>query len=33
MLNIARNLANKSDIKIDRDDYIDKVKQELNWER
>ena len=29
MLNIARNLANKSDVKIDRDAYIDKVKEEL----
>jgi hypothetical protein len=29
MLNIARNLANKSDVKIDKDDYIDKVKEEL----
>ncbi len=29
MLNVARNLANKSDIKIDKDDYIDKVKEEL----
>lgn len=29
MLNIARNLANRSDVKIDRDAYIDKVKEEL----
>lgn len=29
MLNIVRNLANKSDVKIDKDDYIDKVKEEL----
>lgn len=29
MLNIARNLANKSDVKIDKDDYINKVKEEL----
>jgi len=29
MLNIARNLANKSDVKIDPADYIDKVKEEL----
>jgi hypothetical protein len=29
MLNIARNLSNKSDEKINPDDYIDKVKQEL----
>jgi hypothetical protein len=29
MLNIARNLANKSDVKIDASDYIDKVKEEL----
>lgn len=29
MLNIARNLANKSDAKINPDDYIDKVKEEL----
>jgi hypothetical protein len=29
MLNVARNLANKSDVKIDKDDYIDKVKEEL----
>lgn len=29
MLNIARNLANKSDQKINADDYIDKVKEEL----
>jgi hypothetical protein len=29
LLNIARNLANQPDIKIDRDDYIDKVKEEL----
>jgi hypothetical protein len=29
MLNIVRNLANKSDVKIDPNDYIDKVKEEL----
>ena len=29
MLNIARNLANKPDVKINPDDYIDKVKEEL----
>jgi len=29
MLNIARNLANQPDAKIDRDDYIDRVKEEL----
>jgi hypothetical protein len=29
MLNIARNLANKSDVKIDPADYIDQVKEEL----
>lgn len=29
MLNIARNLASKSDQKINPDDYIDKVKEEL----
>jgi len=29
MLNIARNLANRSDVKIDRDAYINKVKEEL----
>jgi hypothetical protein len=29
LLNIARNLANRPDVKIDRDDYIDKVKEEL----
>jgi len=29
MLNIARNLSSKSEVKIDRDDYIDKVKDEL----
>ena len=29
MLNIARNLANKSEEKINPDDYIDKVKEEL----
>jgi hypothetical protein len=29
MLNIARNLANKSEVKIDPDDYINKVKDEL----
>jgi hypothetical protein len=29
MMNIARNLANKSDVKINRDDYIDMVKEEL----
>jgi len=29
LLNIARNLANQADVKIDRDDYIDKVKEEL----
>jgi len=29
MLNIARNLANKSDVDIDPDDYIDMVKEEL----
>ncbi|MBG0859228.1 MAG: hypothetical protein IQL11_06955 [Bacteroidales bacterium] len=29
MLNIARNLANRSDVKIDPADYIDKVKEEL----
>ncbi len=29
MLNIARNLASRSEIKIDRNDYIDKVKEEL----
>jgi len=29
MLNIARNLANKSDVKIDPDEYIDMVKEEL----
>jgi hypothetical protein len=29
MLNIAKNLANKADPKINRDDYIDMVKEEL----
>jgi hypothetical protein len=29
MLNIARNLANQSDVKINASDYIDKVKDEL----
>lgn len=29
LLNIARNLANQPDVKIDRDDYIDRVKEEL----
>lgn len=29
LLNIARNLANKSDVKINPEDYIDKVKDEL----
>jgi len=29
MLNIARNLANKPDVNIDPDDYIDKVKEEM----
>jgi len=29
MLNIARNLASKSEVKIDPDDYINKVKDEL----
>ncbi|MCJ7448735.1 MAG: hypothetical protein MUO72_13695 [Bacteroidales bacterium] len=29
LLNIARNLANRSDVKIDPMDYIDKVKEEL----
>jgi TonB family protein len=29
LLNIARNLANQPDIKINKDDYIDKVKEEL----
>ncbi len=29
MLNIARNLANKPDVKIDPEDYINKVKEEL----
>ncbi len=29
MLNIARNLANKSEVKVDPLDYIDKVKEEL----
>jgi hypothetical protein len=29
MLNIARNLANKADPKVNRDDYIDMVKEEL----
>jgi hypothetical protein len=29
MLNIARNLANKSEVEIDPDEYIDKVKEEL----
>jgi hypothetical protein len=29
LLNIARNLANKSDVKINPSDYIDKVKNEL----
>lgn len=29
MLNIARNLANRSDVKIDPKDYIDMVKEEL----
>jgi hypothetical protein len=29
VLNIARNLANKPDIKINAEDYIDKVKEEL----
>jgi hypothetical protein len=29
MLNIARNLSSKSDVKIDPNDYIDKVKDEL----
>lgn len=29
LLNIARNLASKSEVKIDRDDYINQVKNEL----
>jgi hypothetical protein len=29
MLNIARNLSSKSEVKIDPEDYIDKVKEEL----
>jgi TonB family protein len=29
LLNIARNLANQPDVKIDKDNYIDKVKEEL----
>ncbi len=29
MLNIAKNLADKPDVKISREDYIDKVKEEL----
>lgn len=29
MLNIARNLANKSDVKVNPEDYIDRVKEEL----
>jgi TonB family protein len=29
LLNIARNLANQPDVKINRDDYIDRVKEEL----
>jgi hypothetical protein len=29
MLNIARNLANQSEVKIDASDYIDRVKEEL----
>lgn len=29
MLNIARNLANKSEVKINPEDYIDRVKEEL----
>jgi hypothetical protein len=29
MLNIARNIANKTDVKINPSDYIDKVKEEL----
>ncbi|HBH82504.1 MAG: hypothetical protein A2X05_05235 [Bacteroidetes bacterium GWE2_41_25] len=29
MLNIARNLANKADARVNPDDYIDKVKEEL----
>ncbi len=29
LLNIARNLANKPDVEIDPEDYIDKVKEEL----
>jgi len=29
LMNIARNLASQPDVKIDRDDYIDKVKEEL----
>lgn len=29
MLNIARNLTSRSEVKIDPDDYIDKVKEEL----
>jgi hypothetical protein len=29
LLNIARNLANKPDVQIDPEDYIDKVKEEL----
>lgn len=29
LLNIARNLANKPDVQIDPDDYIEKVKEEL----
>ena len=29
MLNIARNMANMSEVKINREDYIDKVKEEL----
>lgn len=29
MLNIARNLAKQPDVRIDRDDYIDRVKEEM----
>jgi TonB family protein len=29
LLNIARNLANQPDVRINKDDYIDKVKEEL----
>ncbi len=29
MLNIARNLSNRSDVRVNKDDYINKVKEEL----